>query len=190
MKYGKLNLGQIEALVNKLGGEWVVRAILADSHKIVPQGVEDIEKIAFLQSYEKCFAVRNMLRAWDCYGSEDGVSNFRMAASNVADRAGNLAEQAINENSQFNEQFKGEIIENIDLALCKLVEFKVRDGEGFEFAQGCLEEIKQRLLKGDKLGVFKYACSLRSFLRGVETLNDLILTRVDNVHRPEDKDRK
>lgn len=177
MKYGELNLGQIEALVNVLGGFGVVKAILDGQGKV--SGFK--EERAFLKSLDKCLAIRDMLRGWDCYSSEDGLSHFRIVASNVADRAMNLAERAINENSQFNEQFKGEIIEKIDLALCKLVEFKVRDGEGFEFAQGCLEEIKKRLLKGDKLGVFKCACSLRSFIKGVETLNDLLLTQFDKA---------
>jgi len=177
MKYGELNLGQIEALVNILGGFGVVKAIIDGQGEV--SGFK--EERAFLKSLDKCLAIRNMLRGFDCYGSEDGVSHFRIVVSNVAERAMNLAERAINENRQFNEQFKNEIIEKIDLAIYKLVEFKVRDGEGFEFAQDCLEEIKKRLIKGDKLGVFKCACSLINFLRGVETLNNLILAQFDKA---------
>lgn len=42
MKYGELNLGQIEALVNKLGGMDAVKQILSETAKVVVEKVKEV----------------------------------------------------------------------------------------------------------------------------------------------------
>lgn len=179
MKYGELGLNQIEALVNKLGGLGVVKALLAGQGEISDFG----EEVAFIRSLNKSLAMREMFRAWGKYDHEDGVSTFKIMVAHVADQSEHIAEKAIGERGTMDEELKKIIIEKIEFLFREIVKFQIIDGDGFEHTKGHLEEIKNSLNSGDQMRVLKNACRLRSYLRGMEELNDMLLKPFDKANR-------
>ncbi len=179
MKYGELGLNQIEALVNKLGGLGVVRAILTGKGEVS----DFVEELAFIKSLDKCLAIREMLRSWGKYGHDDGVSTFKIMVTHVYDQSVCIAEEAISRKCTMDERLKEIIIEKIEFSLREIVKFQTLDGDGFEHVRGHLEEIKNGLKSGVPIKVLKDACRLRSHLRGMEELNDMLLKPFDKANR-------
>jgi hypothetical protein len=73
MKYGELTLGQIEALVNKLGGMEVVRNILADKVEVVAKTVSYITG-TFKCVVNKTVKIETEIKAAGFDWSNDGIN--------------------------------------------------------------------------------------------------------------------
>lgn len=80
MKYGKLNLGQIEAIVNKLGGMDVVRGILSERKKVAVMSAQPWAEIR-IGTFANVEALR---RALDEADSGDD-SDLSMSSRRVPD---------------------------------------------------------------------------------------------------------
>jgi len=156
----------------------VVRAILTGKGEVS----DFMGERAFIKSLDKCLAIREMLRAWGKYGHDDGVSTFKIMVAHVYDQSVCIAEEAISKKCTMDEHVKEIIIEKIEFALREIVKFQAIDGDGFESVRGHLEEIKNGLKIGVPIKVLKDACRLRSYLRGMEELNDILLKPFDKAN--------
>lgn len=177
MKYARLDLGQIEALVNKLGGMGAVEALLEGSSELTQK-----EERAWLRTLDKALAVRDILQAKGEYRHDDGVSTFRLMVSQAIDQVRNITERAIAENSAIDQEVVQRVIEKIDFALGELLKFEVRSGTGLEDVQFQLKKIKGVLQKGDRLSILKLVYWLRGYLSGAETLISLLLVEFDKAN--------
>ena len=164
-------------LVEKLGGMGAVMAILEGGEELTQK-----EERAWLRSLDKALAIRDILQAKGDYYHEDGVSTFRLMASQAIDAARNVAERAIVEGRVIDQNVARLIIAKIDFALGELIRFKAKSGTGLEDVQFQLESMKGGLLDDDKLGVVKTAYLLRGNLTGMETLNNLLLAEFDKAN--------
>lgn len=182
MKHSKVDLGQIEALLNIIGGEIGLQALLSNAGELKAFTPEQRRQLAFLQSYEKAVTLRNLLRGWDKYGSKDGVSHFAIMISHLTHRARNFAESAIHSNQPLEDHVQRDLIDQIEAIKLKVVEFQTREGITLTHLWW-LDEIKNGLRRNDPLKVFQFACALNAYVQGTEALNDLFLAPVDEVDK-------
>jgi len=170
-KYSELTQGQIEAVINKLGGMLGLKYFLSDgtwtaNHK---------DEIAYSRGFDSTRALRDLLRGWGKYETKDnsGCDIFSVLLSNVTDRSTNLSRRALEEHSEVSQEICDSIIDKIDELKRILAEFRVRENIPFEL-EGWLNRIRDGLRQKDYFKVFETAAKLRGYVTGVEWHNDLM----------------
>lgn len=180
MKYPKMDWGLMEAVVNKLGGMAGVRAFLSGDKKLEGQTREEEMEIAFLESYQKALIIRDFLRGWGNYGSKDGGSHFAIMVSDLTDRARNFSETAIRSNAEMEGRVKTELLDEIEAVKLKVVEFETREGIKLS-RMWWLNVIKTGLRENDSVKVLEFSIALKTYISGLDELNDLLLAPAQKI---------
>ncbi len=184
-KYAEYTGGQIEAVLNMVGGKPVMNALLNGKGKLTYNGEppvrsrEERAEAAFADSYKTAITLRNFFRGWGKYDSEDGLSHFAIRASRLADLARNCGTNALTENRPVNPERLEELREG--------VEFVTRKAEVFEAVEGIklnlngLELIRLGVRENNTTQLVAGGYSLEAYLAGAAWANDTLMAPANKI---------
>ena len=183
-KYAKYTGGQTEALMNMVGGEPVIDALLAGKGQLSYTGEAPVRsrderaEAAFSDSYKTALTLRNFFRGWGKYDNHDG-QQFSLKVSHLADLASNCGTNAITKNQPVHPDRLEELRAGLEIVCQKLAVFVAL--EGIELNLNGLNLIRQGVRENNVVLLVAGGYSLSAYLAGAAWVNDALMAPANKI---------
>ena len=179
IKYSKLNQGQIEATMNKLGGMEGMEDFLAGKSKVIAledeSGSMAQRMDVFSSQYLVVLAIRDFFRGWNNW-QDNQIDAFGVSLGRLTHQTRNLAVMALKNHQSIETNLEDTLLEKIDALKERLIRFNTKENLNLELdGLGGLANV---LKKKDYLAVLECVYTLRATYNALNLFINKLLVSV------------